>query len=264
MCFQGLQEWENAEADYLKAIELKPVHWQSYWRLGTLYARLEQWDKAEAKFSKWEELRPIESEPPSFRALLRLAMNDRAGYATQCDALLRKAEAQPTWDPVGRCTWAFVLAPHSMSDSRRITAVAELLLRNKPNNPDAMLMCGAAYFRAGQLERALKLLSETEAQFLKIQSARAAVAYTQLFLSMAHHHSSHSQEARQWLTKALARIDAPATSSQPSFMPDFTWNQRLSLQLLRREAEERLGISRVSTTQSMPQAISPSTQRTTP
>ena len=44
-----------------------------------------------------------------------------------------------------------------------------------------------------------------------------------------------SAEARRWLTAAVREIDTPAGGTP-------AWNQKLTLQLLRREAEALLGV----------------------
>jgi hypothetical protein len=61
---------------------------------------------------------------------------------------------------------------------------------------------------------------------------------------MAHHRLGHPEEARQWLDKALARADgeiSAAKGSQP-----LLWDDKLTLQLLRREAMAELGLSAAS------------------
>jgi hypothetical protein len=62
---------------------------------------------------------------------------------------------------------------------------------------------------------------------------------------MAHHRLGHADEARRWLDKAIQGTEEalkPAASPKKSGAARATippnWNQKLTLQLLRREAEE--------------------------
>jgi hypothetical protein len=64
------------------------------------------------------------------------------------------------------------------------------------------------------------------------------LAYIGYFLAMAHHRLGHAEQARHWLDKASRQGERPKpakTSGAP-----FPWNRRLTLQLLRREAEQLL------------------------
>jgi len=51
---------------------------------------------------------------------------------------------------------------------------------------------------------------------------------------MAHHRLGQGDEARKWLDKAMHWMDQPGQEKGKNAMP---WNRRLTLQLLRREAE---------------------------
>jgi hypothetical protein len=48
---------------------------------------------------------------------------------------------------------------------------------------------------------------------------------------MAHQRAGHAAEARQWLDKAIRQMEQDIQAA------DLMWNRRLTLQLLRREAE---------------------------
>jgi WD40 repeat protein/tetratricopeptide (TPR) repeat protein len=64
-------------------------------------------------------------------------------------------------------------------------------------------------------------------------------AFDWLFLAMAYHQSKqpkHKEEARQWLDQALRWLEAAKQEESPPL----PWDQRLALQVLRREAQDLL------------------------
>jgi hypothetical protein len=54
---------------------------------------------------------------------------------------------------------------------------------------------------------------------------------------MTEHRLGRSDEAKKWLEKAVKAIDQPPPE-RPQDGKAIAWNRRLTLQLLRREAEE--------------------------
>ena len=71
---------------------------------------------------------------------------------------------------------------------------------------------------------------------------------TWFFLAMAHHRLGHADEARRWLEKATQATEEalkppaepPGKSAEPSGAIPPDWKRKLTLQLLRREAEEQI------------------------
>ncbi len=64
-------------------------------------------------------------------------------------------------------------------------------------------------------------------------------AWDWLFLAMAHHHQGHTEPARKWLARAVTWLDETTAkkSDDAADSAPLPWDQRLSYQLLRREAE---------------------------
>jgi hypothetical protein len=69
---------------------------------------------------------------------------------------------------------------------------------------------------------------------------------TWFYLAMAHHRLGHADEARRWLDQAVQGTDEalkspaepPAKSGKPDGVIPPNWDRRLTLGLLRREAEQ--------------------------
>jgi tetratricopeptide (TPR) repeat protein len=101
---------------------------------------------------------------------------------------------------------------------------------------------GAVLYRAGRYEESLKRLAEAEAAYRTDDEKMTDIACNWLFLAMAHHRLGHNEEARRWHDMALARIDQELgkESEERGVATSLPWNRRLTLQLLRREAEELL------------------------
>jgi tetratricopeptide (TPR) repeat protein len=104
---------------------------------------------------------------------------------------------------------------------------------------------GAALYRAGRFDDAAKQLTKASAL---PPSQQTAMAYTWFFLSMTHHRLGHTDEARRWLEKGIQATEEalkpPAEPAEKSTTAAGTipppWNRKLTLQLLRREAEEQI------------------------
>src|SRR5205807_850000 len=69
-------------------------------------------------------------------------------------------------------------------------------------------------------------------------SETASTAYARFFLAMAHQRLGHGEEARRWLSEAVRVADQELAAKSPP-----PWNRRVTLQILRREAEGLIGRS---------------------
>jgi len=73
---------------------------------------------------------------------------------------------------------------------------------------------------------------------------------TYFYLAMAHHRLGHAEEARRWLEKAIQGTEealrSPSQtlgkSGNQSGVISPNWNRRLTLGLLRREAEQLIQV----------------------
>ena len=100
---------------------------------------------------------------------------------------------------------------------------------------------GAATYRAGRFEEAVKHLSEG----IKAQG-KGGDPTDWLFLAMAHQRLGHTAEERRWLDKAIVWIDS-STRYKPrddSLGARINWWMWLSLHVLRREAEALVKVTK--------------------
>jgi tetratricopeptide (TPR) repeat protein len=232
--YAGLHQYDKAFADFNKAIELDPKDAKAWASRGFVYAALTRWDKATSDFSKAVELNPDDPLARCRLALARLGAGDLPGYRSACAALLdRFGQA----DLPDTARWVLVLAPDAVNDRNRLVLRAEAALRKGPQTGWAAAILGAALYRADRFAEAVRRLDEANAAWEQAATKPAVYspAYTWFFLAMAYQRQGDAAEARRWLDKAQKWMDQ---ETQDSRNP--AWNRRLTLQVLRREAEQLL------------------------
>jgi tetratricopeptide (TPR) repeat protein len=170
-------------------------------------------------------------------ALARLGAGDRSGYRRACAALLDRFGQAELPDPA---LWIVVLAPDAVNDRNRLVQRAEAALRKDLQTGWASTILGAALYRADRFAEAVRRLNEANAAWEQAVTKpdKYSPAYLWFFLAMAHQRQGHAAEARRWLDKAQKWTEQ---ETQDSRNP--AWNRRLTLQLLRREAEQPIGAS---------------------
>jgi WD40 repeat protein/tetratricopeptide (TPR) repeat protein len=226
--------YKEAEAEFNMAIKLQPER-ASFWvQRGRVYADLGQWDKASANFVHATQCKEPDADAWHSRAMLYLRDGNQDGYCQIClDMLQRFGEA---------AAWTCTLTPNSGADPDQIVDLAEKLLAKSSRDHWHVNQLGAALYRAGRFEDAVKRL--TEATELNAHPYRTNMLCTWFFLSMAHHRLGNAAEARRWLDKAgqatKDALEPPEKSSTAAGTIQPDWARTLTLHLLRREAEEHL------------------------
>jgi predicted Zn-dependent protease len=95
-------------------------------------------------------------------------------------------------------------------------------------------LLGAAHFRAGQLDVAVERLNEAARQ-------KKDSPMVWLYLALAHYQRGQAAEARTSLARAVQAIERFNTAKSRPGVAKLPWTERLSLQLLRLEAEQVIG-----------------------
>jgi Flp pilus assembly protein TadD len=164
-------------------------------------------------------------------ALVRLARGDREKYRKACAALLAVVGKSPP-EEVGRyATWACVVGPGA-GDLEPVVAITEQFVKDRPEDPDHLTNLGAALFRAGRYDAALKRLTAAEPRFQRARAPQLSATYCWLFLAMTHARLGQQDEARRWLEKAMQAIKQPGP-----VVLTMPWVRSLTLRLLHREAQ---------------------------
>jgi serine/threonine protein kinase/WD40 repeat protein len=232
----GSGRFAEAVEDYSRTLAIQSGPVEAYAHRGHALAELGQWEKAAADFEKGME----QKETPAFvcyqHALLRLHLGDTAGYRQACSRMLDRFGDTREGAIADIVAWTCVLAADAVPDASRPLRLAERAGASDPGTNASLRTLGAALYRACRFAEAVKRLDEATAVYKRGGDWRQPIAYTWLFLAMAHHRLGHALEARRWLDQAVQEIDRP-TSQNAKNAARNPWNRRLTLQLLRREAE---------------------------
>jgi tetratricopeptide (TPR) repeat protein len=168
-------------------------------------------------------------------ALLRAHLGDSAGFHETCERLLTRFGDTGDLPTIDVVVQACNLAPDAVADRARPVRLAETVVAGAPRNRDDLNTLGVALYRAGRYEEAIGRLNEARA----LTGDPQGTVWDWLFLAMAHGRLGHTAEAREWLGRAERWIDREASGgpANPVAGTRLSWNQRLGLQLFRREAE---------------------------
>jgi tetratricopeptide (TPR) repeat protein len=244
--YRGMGLHDKALAEYRQALALAPKEEWTWKSRGHLYAEMGQWDKAAADFAKAAELAPKQAQAWYYRALVRLGASDMEGYRRICADILERFGKTEDPDTAYWVAWPCVVAPEAIAKPELLVPLAEKSLTKGPTNYDYLTTLGAAQYRAGRFEEAVKRLDQAAAAYKPEARFRQPVAYSWFFLAMAHHRLGQAGEAQksldkavQWMDQANQKKGQDAASQVP--MP---WNRRLTLQLLRGEAETLIGAAK--------------------
>jgi tetratricopeptide (TPR) repeat protein len=90
---------------------------------------------------------------------------------------------------------------------------------------------GAALYRAGRFEEAVRRLNES----IAIHGG-GGVYEDWLFLALSHHRLGHREEARKWLVKARNLLDPTLEGKTDPNSAPLPWNQRVELEQIGGEA----------------------------
>ena len=168
-----------------------------------------------------------------WEALECLNAGDVTGYRGACGAMLDRLGQTDKPDVAHWLAWAAVLAPQAVDETNRPVALAEAAVASDRNNDRFSNTLGAALYRAGRFDEAVAKLNEVHAAWEQAATKpnEYSPAYSWFFLALAHQRLGHAEEARRWLDKATAWAE------QEIKREGVAWNRRLTLELLRREAE---------------------------
>jgi serine/threonine-protein kinase len=222
----------EAERHLDRMIAAMPEEGPLYAQRGIVRAQLERWAEADADFVEATR-RGTGVFAWYAHALLRLHLDDLAGYRTACEAIVERFEGSEQGYTLKQVSNTCSLAPEAVSDLARPLRLAEKALARDPKGHWSHEAPGRLLYRAGRHEEAVRRLEEAVA-LLKGEGN----VWHWLYLAMAHRALGHTDEARRWLGTAEAWL-APELARPSGTGADrgaLTWNQRLEARHLLREA----------------------------
>jgi tetratricopeptide (TPR) repeat protein len=231
----GLGQWEKALTDYTKALELNR-HLATAWRgWAESYTKVLGHSPVPAEFAGLLKGEWISDDNA---ALLRLSGKDIQEYHKLCADILESQGKTMDAREANNIAWICALGPQDAAVAEKSVALVSKSVAEKPKKYNYRNTLGALLYRAGQFDAALSELQES----IRLQGDSGGTPYDWLFLAMVHQRQGRTDEAQQWLQKAIRWIDA-ATNAKPDVRGGAapTESAGLDLLMLRREAEELLG-----------------------
>jgi WD40 repeat protein/tetratricopeptide (TPR) repeat protein len=215
------RQWDKAAEDYSKVIDLTPTDLDALAKRGRAYAEMGQWDKAAADLGRAQ---PEDARDLRDLALTRLGAGNVEGYQTTCARMVKHhGRNQAMAQTVG---WTCALADGAVKDLKPLLDKAQAAATANPKSLPHQVTVAALLYRTGQFQPALKQLEQA-------QSLRGAndPPTDWLLLAMTQQRLGQAGEASKWLAKAVQAL-GPSTAPAGK-----TWQERLELGLLRKEAE---------------------------
>jgi tetratricopeptide (TPR) repeat protein len=220
--------WDQAEAAYAEAARARPR--DASLRSNSVWGSLTRFylshgcpgraagalDTAVARCHDCLDLR-------YWQCVAHLAAGDRIGWEQAIASLLARFQGPMSSDDSNLVAVLCALAPYTVADPQLPVHLAESALQQlDEKNPNVLNTLGAALYRAGRFDDAIRRLEESIL-------ARGGEHPTDWpWLAMAHHRLGHCHEARRW----LARLRDDQAIADPARPVD-----ELEIRLLRSEAE---------------------------
>jgi tetratricopeptide (TPR) repeat protein len=254
--------WDKALIDLSNAIDLRPDDLAAWHARGVAHAEMGLWDKAAADFATAVQLKGANDQIWHHHALMHLQLGNIAGYRKTCTNLLGqfgsidssgktiRYERDQTntivaitvgyFGPTRASVkaWTCSLAPNAIANFGELVQRATQAADNNPKSYMHARAAGAVLYRAGKFEAAVERLEGAS-------DLQELAPSAWLFLAMSHHQLGHADEARRWLDRAAEwmdrsreKKDGGAADRNTLAWDQIPWDERLTLQLLRAEAEE--------------------------
>jgi serine/threonine protein kinase/Tfp pilus assembly protein PilF len=252
---------KEAEADYTRAIEIKPDHSAALAGRGELYFALGLWDRAVPDTLRSAELQPNPSDVGSSREWFQKAAafalaGDREGYARLRTEILKRAEQRGFFDlrvsMVGQAkeaslteaATAVLLLPASPGE---VDVVAKLATADSPlgsevaawKYPYPSYLKGFALYRSGRVDQSLPILEES----LRTAPTPEARVVSAVMLALAQCAAGQRQKAAASLAIADQHIDDRILLGRgiPQRHLLREWPESLAFWILYREAKAAVG-----------------------
>jgi tetratricopeptide (TPR) repeat protein len=211
-----------------RLIAAEPSFWPHHADRGNILARLGRYREAAADFARAIDQGGNHWWLAWRLGLAHLAVGDTKGCRRACETALARDGRSESPFPFSHADFTGSLAPGAVDDPLPLVARAERACAIAPRSDRFRAFLIAALYRAGRYEDAIQRADRAKAEGVE----PFWTAWP--FLAMAHARLGRHQEARELLDKSQARAN-----SMPRDGP--TWDQRLTIEILNREAEALLG-----------------------
>jgi WD40 repeat protein/tetratricopeptide (TPR) repeat protein len=221
-------QWDRAETAYIAALRARPLNAPVRDALARLHIERGHPDRAVATVAEAVRLMPDDGQRREHLALVLLGSGDWAGWRRSVAALLDRFGVTTNPWMANSVASVCVMGAEATADPGAPVRLAEIAVRGALDSrakADSLNTLGAALYRAGQYDKAIRRLDEAvEAR----GGEEASIPDDWEFLALAHHRLGHRNEARRWLDRLREH--------RPSEKAGGFWNE-LWLRLLRNEIE---------------------------
>jgi WD40 repeat protein/serine/threonine protein kinase len=164
-----------------------------------------QWDLVSRGLDKFVEDHPEDLWASQWQLLSLLESGDIPGYRVAAGNLLSRSRKATDPNTLNNVSWWCTYAPDAVADLTVPVKMAEVAVAGYPAELKrvALNTLGAALYRAGRIGEAIARLDESVKA-----SGGTGVPQDWVFLAMAHHKKGNADEARRWLEKVRAYVNA--------------------------------------------------------
>jgi WD40 repeat protein/tetratricopeptide (TPR) repeat protein len=227
------RQWPGVVLHLGPVIDAQPGAWQPRASRGNAYAELGRWQEAASDYGEALARGAEDGLTASRCAHAQLAAGRAEDYRTTCAKLVGSVGEAKDATAAGTLARACVVGPDALAD------FTPLLRATEKAAGGAFDVHAAALYRAGRTQEALQRLAEDR------KAGRSGDSpWHWLLLALAEQRLGHADEAARWLGQAARWLDEaprqkPDTTNrrEPFAWQRLSWEERLELQLLRREVE---------------------------
>jgi WD40 repeat protein/serine/threonine protein kinase len=167
--------------------------------VGDDHARRRLWKKSATAYEQAATRGPTDAAVWQHHALVRLKLDDRAGYAKHCRRLVEAEGGTDIAAVANNLAWVCALGPDGLADYARLIDLAERVVRGARSDDvraGSLNTLGAILYRAGRYQDAITRLNES----IKLRGGSGS-DLDWLFLAMAHHRLGETTRARTYLAR---------------------------------------------------------------
>ncbi len=185
-------------------------------------ASLGKWDQATSENAKAIDLGSKSLGGWYNRVCFAVRAGDQAEYQRACLGAHEKIALTDDPEILNFLAWISVISPHAGGEAAHYVSLAEQALKKKPNHYAYLNTHGAALYRAGRYDEAIKQLQRA----IRAHDQKQGIGIDWAILAMAYAKTLDAENAKLWLEKALAATDP------------WQWQQQIELRSLQTEAAE--------------------------
>jgi len=164
-------------------------------------------------------------------ALLALHLNDLPFYQAICDQMQEKFTGSGDLRELHFTAWTCALSPDAIDDYTVAIKLARQTVVKEPGNQQYLNSLGAMLMRSGHYTEGRIELNKALAA---TESGSTSPGYIRYFLAMTEHYLGHQQAAHD-------QLETANRSAREELAEFPAWNRKLTIELLRDEAEALIG-----------------------